>query len=87
MPTKCQDCTTAKCADCVTMRGSRISRRQFVKQAVCSGLALSGLGALLSACVYCSGHMKYGSTSSPPSATHPMSPSSVRILHHGQPSA
>jgi hypothetical protein len=47
---KCADCTDPRCAECVTRAGGRISRRQFVKQAVCSGLALSGVGALLSAC-------------------------------------
>ena len=47
---KCRDCTDPNCADCVSVRDGTISRRQFFKQAVCGGLALTGVGALLSAC-------------------------------------
>jgi hypothetical protein len=47
---KCRDCTDPNCADCVTLRDGTVSRRQFFKQAVCGGLALTGVGALLSAC-------------------------------------
>lgn len=47
---KCKDCTDPKCQDCVTTTGGRMSRRQFVRGAICSSLALGGVGALLSAC-------------------------------------
>jgi len=47
---KCRNCTDPQCADCVSRTGNRISRRQFVKRALCSVLALSSVGAFMSAC-------------------------------------
>jgi len=47
---KCTDCTDPKCGECIKTAGSRVSRRQFLRGAICSGLALSGATALLSAC-------------------------------------
>jgi len=46
----CADCTDPKCGECVKITVSRTSRRQFFKGAICSGLALSSVGALVSAC-------------------------------------
>ncbi len=47
---KCRDCTEPKCAECVSTTRSPISRRRFLRGAIGSGLAMVGVGALLSAC-------------------------------------
>ncbi len=46
----CKNCTTPNCAECVSTTRNGISRRQFIKGAVCGSLALSSVGAVLSAC-------------------------------------
>lgn len=65
----------------MTTTGGRISRRQFVKQAISSGLALGGAGALLSACA--SATPEEGSPAPTQVATEAAAPSLVLPTEDG----